>query len=145
MDKQMKLKQMLYTSEGKLEVLCDGEYKGYRFFIVSHGTHPCACVALPETSRFYGKNYKDEIFYDLNFYVHGGLNYSGRDIYGTLGLEWGSYIIEWSYDLYTDFMGLFMHTPHYLLDGKKKWTTEEICEEVKVVIDEIIREEAEND
>ena len=67
----MNLKPMEYKAKGSFEVLADDNYKGYRFLIVSYGTHPCAYVVLPKTSKFYGKPYDDEIFDDLNFHVHG--------------------------------------------------------------------------
>lgn len=35
--------EMIYKRATQ-ELLYQGEYKGYRFFIVSYGTHPCAYV-----------------------------------------------------------------------------------------------------
>ena len=134
----MNFKPMEYKAKGSFDVLADDTYKGYRFLIVSYGTHPCAYVVLPKTSKFYGKNYENEIFDDLNFHVHGGLTYS------EWGLKrlWGekAYLIGWDYvhpgDYYEYSLTLFL---------EKKWSTEEIFEEVKEVIDEIIKEEVGND
>ena len=134
----MTFKPMEYKAKGSFDVLADDTYKGYRFLIVSYGTHPCAYVVLPETSKFYGKNYEDEIFDDLNFHVHGGLTYSEWGLKKLLGGK--AYLIGWDYVHPGDY---YEHSPTLSLG--KKWSTEEVYEEVKEVIDEIIKEEAGND
>ena len=139
----MNFKPMEYKAKGSFEVLADDNYKGYRFFIISYGTHPCAYVALPKTSKFYGKYYEDRIFDDLNIHVHGGLTYSGMGLKGLL--EEKAYLIGWDYAHYRDFTGYAFSNPFFLAGDEKKWSTEEIFEEVKDVIDEIIKEEADND
>ena len=139
----MNLKQMEYKTKGTFDVLADDTYKGYRFLIVSYGTHPCAYVVLPETSKFYGKNYEDEIFDDLNFHVHGGLTYSEWGLKRLLGGK--AYLIGWDYAHGMDFIGYALCNPLFSECNGKKWSTEEIFEEVKEVIDEIIKEEADND
>lgn len=139
----MNFKSMEYKATGSFDVLADATYKGYRFLIVSYGTHPCAYVVLPETSKFYGKNYENEIFDDLNFHVHGGLTYSEWGLKRLLGKK--AYLIGWDYAHYSDFTGYAFSNPFFLQGDEKKWSTEEIYEEVKEVIDEIIKEEADND
>ena len=138
MGKQINLKPMKYMAKHTFDVLADDTYKGYRFFIISYGTHPCAYVALPKTSKFYGKNYEDEIFDDLNFHVHGGLSYSGWSLHGRLKKE--AYAIGWDYVHPGDYYEL---SPTLFLG--KKWSTVEVYEEVKEAIDEIIKEEVAND
>ena len=81
----MNFKPMEYKAKGSFDVLADDTYRGYRFLIVSYGTHPCAYIVLPETSKLYGKTYEDEIFDDLNYHVHGGLTYSGKGLKGLTG------------------------------------------------------------
>lgn len=136
-DKQIEFKPMVYDSKSTFDILADGEYKGYRFFIISYGTHPCAYVALPKTSKFYGKHYEDRIFDNLNPFVHGGLTCSGR---GLLGKK--TYLIGWDYVALGDFVGYSLGSSVELTVLTKEWTTEGIYEQVKEVIDEIIKEEA---
>ena len=135
----MNFKPMEYKAKGSFDVLADDTYKGYRFLIVSYGTHPCAYVVLPETSKFYGKDYENEIFDELNLHVHGWLTYSGRGLKGLLGKK--AYLIGWDYAHDSDFTGYAFFNPFFLQGDEKKWATEEIFEEVKEVIDEIIKED----
>ena len=72
--------------------------------------------------------------------MHGGLTYSGR---GLLGKK--TYLIGWDYAALGDFVGYSLGSSVELTVLTKEWSTEGIYEEVKVVIDEIIREEEDND
>lgn len=65
------MKQMEYSSERKREILFEGKYRDYQFYILNLGTHPTAYVEIPKENKLYEKDY-DEIDID----VHGGLTYS---------------------------------------------------------------------
>ena len=137
------MKEMVYSSVRITEVLAHDTYKGYEFFIVSYGTHPCAYIVLTETSKFYGRHYKDRIFDDLNLHVHGGITYSGfRKVENK-----PAYMIGWDYSHWNDFSGSCLELPDIpgfaerLWPAGRRWTTDEVFEEVKEVIDEMIKEE----
>lgn len=124
------MKPMVYRQGQKsAHTLCHDTYKGYEFAIVSLGTHPCAYIGIPKRHRYYKKDYFREIFYNLP--VHWGLTYS--DI-GAHKLMLDKWVIGWDYGHHVDYIA------GVNLNGKK-WTTEEILEEVKAVIDEIVKEE----
>ena len=40
-------KQMEYQKERKEEILCEGMYKNFQFYILNLGTHPTAYVEIP--------------------------------------------------------------------------------------------------
>lgn len=126
----MEIKPMEYSICGKIDVLAHDTYKGYEFAIISFVTHPCAYVGIPIGHRFYKKEYYEEIFDYIP--AHGGLTYSEMGVYGHMQDKW---VIGWDYGHYGDYV------PWELFSEGKRWTTEEILEEVKDVIDEIIKEE----
>ena len=126
------MKEMVYKTERQsAEVLYEGTYGGYNFVIVSYGTHPCAYVEIPKTSEYYGVDYDKLDFINC----HYGLTYADRldHIYPNND-RW---FIGWDYAHAGDYMGydvLF----NFDTSKDKKWTTQEIYEEVKKVIDQIV-------
>lgn len=120
------MKPMIYddTKDRKREILHTGIIDGIRFYIVSFCTHPCAYVKCDESVI------DDVTAYD-EIMCHGGITFIGS---GFEGFEGGRYI-GWDYAHYGDYMP-FM----YAFDGKK-WTTEEIFEEVKEVIKQVKKHE----
>lgn len=114
--------EMVYKRATCPEVLHHGEYKGYRFFIVSYGTHPCAYVENKKGYHDYGC---DEL---LNIEVHGGITYVGK--------KCGVSCIGWDYAHAGDYMSCCEHIES--MRNEKKWTTEEIYNEVKDVIDQLL-------
>lgn len=127
------MEQMNYTKERLCIVLHKGEFKGFKFAIVSYGTHPCCYVFLPKEHKYYGKSY-DEIDIDC----HGGLTYLNEDlIFNPLVND--DWVIGWDYAHLNDYLGIdeieFMKKIVHSQD--KKWTTEELFEEVKQVIEQL--------
>ena len=114
-------------------ILAQGTRKGYGFVIVSYGTHPCAYIALD------GKLKGLKSYDDFLPSVHGGATYLG-----TLGKIVGpkSYV-GWDYAHGGDYLGTDVvyegdeEMKEYIA-SKKKWTTEEILEEVYSAIDEVV-------
>jgi hypothetical protein len=111
-----------------LEILVNEEYLGHEYLILNLcGRYPTAYVRLKD----------NEILNDYDDYeieVHGGLTFLGTPLTredGTwLGWDYGHYC-DYNYynkDLYNDMN----------LSKKKKWTTEEIQEEAKSVIEQLI-------
>lgn len=127
----MEIKPMVYKQRvADIEVLAHDTYRDYEFAIVSFGTHPCAYVGIPKGHRFYRKDYDLKMF--DNIPAHCGLTYSEMGIENLMQDKW---VIGWDYAHSGDY------TPLLFWEGLKRWSTEEILEEVKAVIDEIIKEE----
>lgn len=112
------MKEMIYQKMKNLEVLANGNYKGFNWWVVSYGTHPCCYIGLPKGHKFYAMSY-GEIPVDC----HGGLTFAGYK--DDLSLD--DWLIGWDYAHYLDY------TP-YFGEGKK-WKTEELINQIKCVID----------
>lgn len=110
------------------KVLAEGLYKGLQYCITTIGTHPCAYVGIPKGHALYGKHYDKSVLNHISALAHGGLTYSERSI----PLK-GLWNLGWDYAHYGDYR------PGISEDGRK-WTTEEILENVHEVIDLIIGE-----
>ncbi len=124
-------KQMEYQENRKIEILCEGTYMGYHFYILNLGTHPTAYIEIPRESKLFGKDY-DEI--DLD--VHGGLTYADSDL---REVKENSWFIGWDYAHLGDYCGYDVRWKGTELDSEedKKWTTEEIFDDVVNVIEQI--------
>jgi len=137
--KEITYKQMVYQAERKFEILFEGKYMGYQFYIMNLGTHPTAYIEIPETSKFFGKTY-DEIYdMETDIDVHGGLTYSRNHL---LGGEENTWFIGWDYAHAGDYAGYSEMYPELsrLSIHDKKWTTEEIFEDVVRAIEQIKEE-----
>ena len=131
------MKEMIYkNSEKWTELLHNGKYKGYNFCIYSYGIHPCAYVEIPKDHPWYGKQYYEDFIYD-KIVCHGGLTFSDylSKENEEKGLN-GKWFIGWDYAHAGDYEGYNEMFGFDLQD--KKWTTEEIFEEVKNVIDQLV-------
>lgn len=116
----------LNNKDYKRELLGTGEYKGYTFYMLSLGTHPTAYVETPKNHSVYKKEYFDICEID----VHGGITYSESYLYLPNEKLENSWFIGWDYDHWDDYNSMLHH-------GGKKWTTEEIYEDVKNVIEQL--------
>ena len=121
---------MIYSAKGlnPPEMLADGYYKGFHFYVLNLGTHPCAYIDVTETD-LNGKDYTD-----IDISCHGGLTYSEECLRTVDKKGW---FIGWDYAHYGDFAGYELNIPVYMRTGDKRWTTSEIVEECKQVIDQI--------
>lgn len=136
----VEFKQMIYQSKRKIEILFEGKYKGYQFYILNLGTHPTAYVEIPIESKLFGKNYEEIYCMGIDIDVHGGLTYS--DTY-LQDIKKDTWFIGWDYAHYDDYMPPYEGIG-YEYQGKK-WTTEEIFEDVVSCIEQIIEIEVEED
>lgn len=117
-------KEMQYGYVKKYEILFSGSYEGYNFYITSMcGRYPCAYVEIKEHVDY--QELEDEID------CHWGLTYSGN-LNHILGNN-NRWFIGWDYGHYGDYVG---GSPANFEDDKK-WTTDEIYEEVKEVIKQL--------
>lgn len=124
------MKEMVYSMNRIKEVLNSGEHKGYKFCILNLGTHPTAYV---ECKLDDCNDYGDERLDNIN--VHGGFTYFGEGFW-----DKGTTYLGWDYAHFMDYAGYEEMFPAYMRSAEnKKWTTVEIFEEVKSVIDQFIK------
>lgn len=126
------MKEMIYKPKLEIEYLDKGTYNGIDYIIVSYGTHPCAYIRIPDTSKFYDVDRSDAPD-ELDSIVHWGITWSGP-LPNHLDTEPGFYY-GWDYAHIDDFSGLDLNFPSDLQAGGKQWTTKEILDEVKAAID----------
>ena len=122
------MKEMIYEKDRKMEILQDNKYRGYRYIILSMGTHPTAYIEIPKGHILDGKD-GDEL--DIN--VHGGITYSRHEMYGIKTDNW---YIGWDYAHLGDYLGY--EEELYPRANHKKWSTAEIERDCKKAIEEII-------
>lgn len=132
------MKKMVYQEDRKIELLYQGKYKGYKYYILNLGTHPTAYIEIPKDNKLFKKHY-DNI--DLD--VHGGLTYSDSVLFISENEKAeGEWFIGWDYAHWNDYAGFYDEmnfiSQYYKL---KKWTTEEIKQECENAIDELISDE----
>ena len=107
------------------EILDKGKYKGYRYVIISFGTHPCAYVEIPHMHPYWNQTDYDE----LDIKVHGGLTFSGEQPFLN-----NKFCIGWDYWHCDDYNPLCPEL------GGKKWKTWEIKKDVFDVINQLCKQ-----
>lgn len=131
----MKIKEMEYGKERRTELLCKDKYKNYNYYVLNLGTYPTAYIEIPKENKLYRKSY-DEIYkIGCDIDVNGGLTYSDNKLMGVKSENW---FIGWDYAHCGDYCGYEEYMPESIRTYGKKWTTEEIIEECKNAIDQII-------
>ena len=125
------MKEMIYSAKrlNPPEMLADGEYKGLHFYVLNLGTHPCAYVDVTDTD-LNGKDYGS-----IDIECHCGLTYSREYLHTVDKKGW---FIGWDYAHYGDYMDYGDTFLNNMFSNDKKWTTEEIVEECKNVINQIV-------
>lgn len=129
------IEEMVYdpTIE-KVVLLANGTYKDFEYFIVNHGgEYPLAYIMVPDDLKINCEEY-EKIPADS---PHGGLTFGcENDIPPMLeeinGVTKGNYL-GWDYAHLGDYLGFYEPDGFY----SKKWTTEEILEQVKNTIEEL--------
>lgn len=119
-------------------VLVDDVYEGYRYIILTLGTHPCAYIILPSDNLLYGLDYNE--ISDRDIYAHGGLTYS-RDYLGKdeqiVSSDDGVWVIGWDYTHLGDWSGLFSFSDNLMMENQK-WSVDDISCDVLDVINQIV-------
>lgn len=139
----MEYKEMEYKSTkfgAVKEVLLDGKYKNYHFVIMNYGSHPCCYVEIPSKHKFYGKDYSSDGVEDF-ISCHGGLTFSSNHLQDIINDSW---IIGWDYAHFGDYVCYDYNFPSFV-EPLHKWTTMELFEDVKNVIEQLIEMEDKND
>lgn len=135
-DEAIIYKEMEYSEEFKFvrlnrELLATGKYLDVPYFIMSLGQYPTAYVVIPEKNPLYKiDNYSYE---DMPIVCHGGLSFCENELYVKDNIIIKGKIIGWDYAHYGDYLPLL----HWKALAKK-WTVEEILEDVKSVIHQIL-------
>lgn len=124
------MKEMKYGFERKNELLEKGKELGFTYYIMNLGTHPTAYIEIPKGHELYNKDYED-IYEEVDIDVHGGLTYSGNHLWISKNQKIEGWFIGWDYAHYGDYVGYEERLPKWLRTGGKKWSTEEILEEIK--------------
>lgn len=108
--------------------LATGTHKGFQYYVLSLGTHPCAYVDASGVSK--GELDTKRIC------CHGGITYS-KDYLATVDRK--GWLIGWDYAHCGDYGGwLPTHHEAVCVGSLKRWTTREIVEECKNVIEQIV-------
>ena len=102
--------------------LDSGIFKGIPYLILNFGIHPCAYIGVPSGSMLTGMNIRN-----IPLRCHGGLTFGD---YGDGIRPEGVYWLGWDYGHAGDYSGYLAH----ICPNERKWSTEEILEEVKSVI-----------
>lgn len=124
------MKQMIYQKYRKIELLDSGICFGYKYYILNLGTHPTAYIDIPKNHPFYNKDYEDIFFSGCDIEVHGGLTFSESGLWISEDEEIEGWFIGWDYAHYGDYLGYEEMFPEHIRAEGKKWTTEEIREEI---------------
>ncbi len=117
------MKEMVYKKEFKKKLLHGGQHKGFKFMIYSCGVYPMAYVENKP-------NFQSCVEVDDFVGVNGGVNYLGK-----LGNDKYTEYFGWDYGRSGDFIGYYDEKKDPYFATLKKWTTEEILDEVKKCID----------
>ena len=136
------MEKMIYKpryEHGKEHVLWQGDVDGLEAAIVSYGTHPCAYINLTDEiiekikEEGYDESAEEYMFYDIiDAYPHGGFTFYGHLTCLGDGDRWAGWDYAHCDDYTYDYLnGLFDRS------DEKRWTTEEILEEVKEVVAEL--------
>lgn len=121
------IKPMIYDKNRseKAEQIAGGTYKNFDYYVLNLKTHPTAYVDVSDSPL------NGVLCYDIDISCHGGLTYSEKTLRTVDKKGW---FIGWDYVHYGDYADC---DSDMYLNGKK-WTTEEIVEECKNVIDQIV-------
>lgn len=123
------MSEMVYSNKHITEVLLEGEHLGYKWVIVSYGTHPCAYVKLPKNSKLIS------LGEEVPVSCHGGITYTSSKGLPQLKVAKKNegFCIGWDYAHAGDQIGLKQ------FEWDKRWTVAEIQEEVYEVIEQLIK------
>lgn len=130
----IELKPMKYETERNKTILAHDVIDGIEFYIISLGTHPCAYVRVPSTNSiskmaFSWLDLSDKIF------CHGGVTWFENHLPDRKTYIDGMWL-GWDYAHAGDYYGYRWNDTENDTETKK-WTTEEIFEEVKNVIEQV--------
>nr|DAI91774.1 MAG TPA: hypothetical protein [Caudoviricetes sp.] len=119
------MKEMVYKPERcDPEQLMHGTWRGFDYYVLSLGTHPCAYVDI---SEYEGKPLNVE-----KIDCHGGITYLEQYL---ATVDRKGLFIGWDYSQRRDYNGACCDSAY--TKELKRWTTAEMVAECKRVIDQI--------
>ncbi len=136
------MKEMIYSEKSTKEILHSGTYQDHKFVILTLGWHPTAYV---ECKLDNCNSVRDERLDNIE--VHGGFTYLDS-------AHWDdkdkTLYLGWDYAHFMDFSGIYLKESFPKVGDYErpigiKWTTAEIFEEVKSVIEQLKEVEKQND
>ena len=123
------IKPMIYNKNRTItEQIAGGTYKNFDYYVLNLKTHPTAYVDVTN-SPLNGCNE------DIDISCHGGITWCDNFV---KSIDKKGWFIGWDYAHYGDYMDYGYASVNNMFPNDKKWTTEEIVEECKNVIDQII-------
>ena len=127
---------MVYIPERcKPKILARNSYKGYEYFCVSYGTHPCAYVVVAKGQPYYNaRTYEDA----ESLPCHGGCTFANRGYDGIISEDFTA--LGWDYAHCGDFTSYYYaRSTEFVvtrrLQDNKKWTTKELIRDCEHVIE----------
>ena len=131
------MKEMIYNVLPKRELLDSGIYNGFKYYIMNLGMHPTAYVEIPENHKYYHDRNYDKMY----IHVHGGLTYSDNHLWIAENEAIAGWFIGWDYGHAGDYCGFYdlQEDTKWFNDKNKKWTTEEILEDVKSGCEQLLK------
>ena len=126
-------KEMVYTKNRYDEpiVLAHETYHGRDFYIISFGTFPCAYI---DVSNLLNMTREEQKYIENAVDCHGGITYSGSILPSVTDKT--GWFIGWDYAHCTDYVGSISFND---FGTAKKWTTLEIMNECKMIIDQLAK------
>ena len=121
------MKEIVYGTKRKVEVVDESEYNGVKYVILNLGTHPTAYV-----ENILGVESINDAAID-DVVVHGGFTWLGPSVWGG---ENSCEYLGWDYAHLSDYIGSIEKLKAF--EGKK-WTYAEILNEVHHVIDQLLK------
>lgn len=117
-------------------VLDHGTYQGYEYYILSLDTHPCAYIVLPEGHYLHGKDIFE--LEDVNIKCHDYFSHASNQLANgdLISAEENKWVIGWDYAHIGDWFGVLDEKTNTRA-GNKKWTTQEIKEELEETINDL--------
>ena len=83
-----------YWLQKETRLLAEGEYRDYKFYIISLGRNPCAYIEVPVTHPLYRTQWLEwdsEVFDEIN--CNGGITFSGE----LENIGAGHWLLGWDY------------------------------------------------
>lgn len=124
------IKPMIYNKNrpGSAEQIAGGTYKNFDYYVLNLKTHPTAYIDVTNSPL----NGCDE---NIDISCHGGITWCDNFV---KYIDKKGWFIGWDYAHYGDYTDYGYAAVNNMFPNDKKWTTEEIVEECKNVINQIV-------
>lgn len=124
---------LMGTPYKETQVKYKGNYKGYKYVIVSYGSHPCAYVKVPSNSHICTMSWNSV---EESIAVHGGITFHGNLLHVGIG-SLDDHYMGWDYA----HCGDYFLCNSYLSNGKQ-WELDEVKDNCIDVVKQLIKLEA---